>query len=126
VETPAFFALAPVNSLNPEVDPEGRMEIRYKPEETPITLVAKKSYLGRVFLDWAQYPIAETETLGSGREGYIVRFQDLRYVQLPDAMGRRRGRGALGAAVKLDKNLHVIGDVYGEEDQIVVPDAGAK
>jgi len=126
VETPAFFALAPVNSLNPEVDPEGRMEIRYKPDETPITLAAKRSYLGRVFLDWAQYPIAETETLGSGQEGYIVRFQDLRYVQLPDAMGRRRGRGALGAAVKLDKNLHVIGDVYGEEEQIVVPDPGAK
>ncbi|PYX51084.1 MAG: metal-dependent hydrolase [Acidobacteria bacterium] len=29
VETPAFFALAPVDSLTPEVDPEGRLEIRY-------------------------------------------------------------------------------------------------
>src|SRR5437764_11509577 len=27
VETPAFFALAPVDSLTPEVDPEGRLEI---------------------------------------------------------------------------------------------------
>jgi inner membrane protein len=126
VETPAFFALTQVNSLNPEVDPEGRMEIRYKPEETPITLAAKRSYLGRVFLDWAQYPVAETETLGSGEEGYIVRFQDLRYVQLPDAMGRRRGRGALGAAVELDKSLRIIGDVYGEDEQIVVPDPGGK
>jgi inner membrane protein len=127
VETPAFFALAPVNSLDPEVDPEGRMEVHYKPEETPITLAAKKSYSGRVFLDWAQYPITETEVLGSGEEGYIVRFQDLRYAQLPDAMGRRRGRGTLGAAVKLDKNLQVVGDVYGEgEEQVVVPDRGGK
>ena len=63
VETPAFFALAPVNSLGPEVDPEDRLDIRYKPEETPITLAAKKSYLGRVYLDWAQYPITETEAL---------------------------------------------------------------
>jgi inner membrane protein len=40
VETPAFFALAPVESLAPEVDPEGNLEIRYKPEETPVTLAA--------------------------------------------------------------------------------------
>ena len=63
VETPAFFALAQVNSLAPEVDPEGSMEIRYKPEETPVTLAAKNSYIGRVFLDWAQYPVTETEVL---------------------------------------------------------------
>lgn len=127
VETPAFFALAPVNALSAEVDPKGEMEIRYKPEETPITLAAKKSYLGRVFLDWAQYPITETESLASGQEGYIVRFQDLRYLQLPDLMGRKRRRGALGASVKLDKDLRVVGDVYGEgAEQVVAADPGGK
>jgi len=126
VETPAFFALAPVNSLNPEVDPEQRMEIHYKPEETPITLAAKRSYLGRAFLDWARYPITETETLGPDA-GYIVHFEDLRYAQLPDAMGRKRERSALGAAVRLDRNLDVEGDVYGiGENQVVVPDPGTK
>ncbi len=126
VETPAFFALAPVNTLTAEVDPEGQMEIHYKPEENPITLAAKKSYVGRVFLDWAQYPITETENLGP-EAGYIVRFQDLRYAQLPDAMGRGRRRGALGMAVKLDRNLHVVGDVYGEgENQVIEPDRGTQ
>jgi len=126
VETPAFFALAQVNSLESEVDPEGQMEFHYKPEETPITLAAKKSYAGRAFLDWAQYPITETETLGP-EAGYIVRFQDLRYVQLPDAMGRSRGRKALGVAVKLDHNLRVIGDVYHEgENEIIEPDRGGR
>src|SRR3984957_3536615 len=61
VEASSFFALAPVNSLEPEVDPEGRLDIHYKPEETPVTLAAKNSYLGRVYLSWAQYPITETE-----------------------------------------------------------------
>jgi inner membrane protein len=112
VETPAFFALAPVNSLGPEVDPEGHLEIRYKPEETPITLAAKKSYLGRVYLDWAQYPITETESLQSG--GYAVEFVDLRFVQLPSLLGRRGERGrALSAGVELDRNLNVKGDLYG-------------
>ncbi len=63
VETSSFFALASVDSLGPEVDPEGRLDIRYKPQETAITLAAKKSYLGRVFLDWAKYPVTETEVL---------------------------------------------------------------
>lgn len=75
VETPTFFALAPVNSLTPEVDPEGHLEIRYKPEETPITLAAKNSYVGRRFLDWAQYPIAETEALQPPQQGWIVLFK---------------------------------------------------
>jgi len=123
VETHDFFALAPVSSLGPEVDPEDRMEIRYKPEETPITLAAKKSYMGSVYLDWAQYPITETEVLDGPQKGYIVHFQDLRYVQLPSAVDGRRGRGALGAAVQLDSNLQVIGDVFGiGKDQKVVPE----
>ena len=63
VETKNFFAQTAVDSLTPDVDPDGKMRIRYKPEETPVTLAAKKTYLGQVYLDWAQYPITETEPL---------------------------------------------------------------
>jgi inner membrane protein len=120
VETPAFFALAPVNSLTPDVDPEGDMEFRYKPEETLVTLAAKQSYLGRVYLDWAQYPITETERLDRSQDGYIVDFQDLRFVQIPSEINGDRGRHALGAAVELDKNLHVVGDIFGTGKNLVV------
>ena len=123
VETQAFFALAPVDSLEPEVDPQGELEIRYKPEETPVTLAAKQSYMGRVYLDWAQYPITETEPLQPPQEGYIVHFVDLRYVRVPSSLSRGGGRHALSAAVELDKNLHVVGDIFGfGEDQVVVPE----
>jgi inner membrane protein len=123
IETPTFFALAPVNSLEPEVDPENQMEIHYKPEETPITLAAKKSYLGRAYLDWAQYPVTETEILESPKDGYIVHFRDLRYEQMPSLLrGPSRSR-PLGAGVELDKNLHIIGDVYGSgENQTLTPE----
>ena len=124
VETRAFFALASVDSIGPEVDPRGDLEIHYKPEETPITLAAKKSYLGRVYLDWAQYPVTETQALPEG--GYIVSFQDLRYVRLPSALGRGRTRRTLSAAVKIDGALRVVGDVYDRGDgQVVVPEPGA-
>jgi inner membrane protein len=131
VETEGFFALAPVNSLGsegtPEVDPEGRLETLYKPEETPITLAAKKSYLGRVYLSWAQYPITETETLTTPDGGYIVHFQDLRFASVASVLNRggTPRRGPLGAGVCLDKNLRVVGDVYGSgKSQVVVPEPG--
>jgi inner membrane protein len=123
VETPAFFALAPVNSLGPEVDPEDNLEFRYKPEETPVTLAAKGSYLGRRYLDWAQYPITATETIDAPEGGYIVNFQDLRFVQLPSPLNRGGGsRRPLGAGVQIDRNLQVVGDVYGSGKGVVVPE----
>jgi inner membrane protein len=124
VETSDFFALTPVKVLRPEVDPEDHLAIRYKPEETSITLAAKKSYLGRVYLDWAQYPIIETEILNPPRDGYIVNFQDLRFVQLPSLLNRRgEPSKALAAGVELDKNLQVVGDVYGSGNKrVIVPE----
>jgi len=127
VETPAFFALAPVDSLGPEVDPREELQIRYKPEETPVTLAAKGSYAGRAFLDWAQYPITETEVLPAPQEGYIVRMIDLRYSGSLGLLRRQRSGNPLGQAVEIDKNLRVVGDVLGTEDkQVVVPDPGQR
>lgn len=141
VETSNFFVLAPVDSLGPEVDAgvaeDDKLQIRYKPEETPITLAAKRSYLGRVYLDWAQYPITQTETLGSPEQdppeqGYIVNFQDLRFAQLPSLLSRARGgrdqaSKPLSADVQLDRNLNVVGDVYGSgPNRVVFPEPGSR
>lgn len=111
-ETPAFFAMMNVNSLTPEVDPEGRMQIRYKPEETPVTLAAKNTYLGRVYLSWAQYPITEVEELQNdpsqnSNAAYLVRFRDLRYTYPGSS------RATLGAAVLLTRDLKVVQEGFG-------------
>jgi len=77
-----------------------------------------------VYLDWAQYPITETEMLNPPEGGYIVHFQDLRFVQLPNLLSPRgEPRRALGAGVQLDRNLRIIGDVYGSgRKRVVVPE----
>jgi inner membrane protein len=117
VETPAFFATMDVDSLAPEVDPEAQMQIRYKPEETAVTLAAKRTYLGRVYLSWAQYPVIETEQLQddsvgnpveSARAAYAVRFRDLRY-----GYPGRSGRTPLGARVFLTRDLQVVEERFG-------------
>jgi inner membrane protein len=118
VETPNFFATMDVDSLNfssmsPEVDPEGQMRIQYKPEETAVSLAAKKTYLGRVYLSWAQYPVTETEELanrtsGSAGAAYEVRFRDLRY----DYPGHE-ARATLGAVVVLTRDLRVVDERFG-------------
>jgi inner membrane protein len=105
VETRDFFVTLHVDSLAPEVDPDNEAMLRYKPEETPATLAAKKSYLGRVYLDWAGYPVTETETLPNG--GYLVHFFDLRFLY-PERKSR-----PLGAVVELDPQLHVLSERMG-------------
>jgi inner membrane protein len=104
VETRNFFESMHVDSLTPEVDPDNQAQIRYKPEETAVTLAAKRSELGRVYLGWAKYPITETEKLQGPRGGYVVRFFDLRFLY-PE----RRSR-PLGAAVVLDDQLRVVSE----------------
>src|SRR6202158_4621267 len=109
VETRNFLATMQVDSSVPDVDPEARMEIRRKPEETPVTLAAKRSELGRVYLDWAQYPIVEAEQVGSG---YIVKFRDLRYYD-----PNQTRRDLLGARVELDQSLNVVRESFGSRSR---------
>jgi inner membrane protein len=107
VETRNFFERVEVDSATPEVDPQGRALIRYKPEETPAALAAKKSYLGRVYLDWAAFPMTEVEEHTDPQGGYTVQFFDWRY-----AYPERR-QPPLRASVVLDQKLEVVAERFG-------------
>jgi len=111
VETHDFFETTAVDSNAGEIDPQHNAMIRYKPEETPVTLAAKKSRLGRVFLDWAHYPVVEVEHLPDNR-GHIVRFTDLRF---NSNLARRTRRSILGGTVVLDSKLNVVDMYMGEK-----------
>ncbi len=102
VETENFFQTVPVNSLAPDVDEQGEAHTYFKPEETPATQAAKASYFGRVYLDWAVFPLTQTEQLQGAFKGYLVRFEDLRF-EYPEM----RGRGNLGGWVLVGPDLRV-------------------
>jgi inner membrane protein len=105
VDTRDFYQTVEVNSRTGDMDDSDNGHTYYKPEETPITLAAKKTRLGRVYLDWATYPMIETLPEADG--GWEVRFYDLRYVY------PGRSSTVLGGYVLLDKDLHVIEESMG-------------
>jgi inner membrane protein len=102
VETETLFQTVPVNSMVPEVDERSEAYTYYKPEETPITQAAKASHFGQVYLDWAVFPLTQTEELQGKLKGYLVRFEDLRF-EYPES----RGTGRLGGWVLVGPDLHV-------------------
>jgi len=107
IETRGSFVTADVNPANGNLD-AASLSIIPKPPETAATLVAKRSYLGRVYLDWARYPLV-TET--SQGQDSVVYFQDLRFGY------RGRRPSLLAASVRLDRNLRVIGESMGPRAQ---------
>jgi inner membrane protein len=102
VETKDFLETMPVDSAVPEVDPNNEASVYYKPPETPETLAAKQTYLGRVYLDWAMYPFVQSEQLQAPDSGTIVRFSDLRFASI------KRRHSPLGACVLLDSHLREV------------------
>jgi inner membrane protein len=110
IETKDFYQTMLVDSLHGDIDPEGQARTYYKPEETPVLEAAKRSYLGRVYLDWANYPLTIAEPFEGPDVAYRVRFTDLRY----SYPGRR---SALGGAVDLNRNLQVVAERFGRRVQ---------
>jgi inner membrane protein len=103
VETQDAFHLLPVDSAAGEVDPENLQAVIFKPPETPVTLAAKRSYLGQVYLDWAKHPLVTAEELEGGR--HQVQFEDLRFESVEGAANR--SRPPLAGYVVLDPQLRV-------------------
>jgi inner membrane protein len=79
VETPQSFLISSANTLNSDTASTDRGQVIYKPPTTLATLAAKRSWLGRAYLDWSQYPVV-TDT-GADPDGITtVTFRDLRFV----------------------------------------------
>jgi inner membrane protein len=78
VETPQFYQISTANTWNSTIATSDRADTIYKPPTTLATLVAKRSWLGEVYLDWSQYPVVtEADTDPDGLT--TVSFRDLRF-----------------------------------------------
>ncbi len=107
VETETFYQTLAVDSREPDAETDELANTRYKPVESAVIKAARESDLGRVYLDWAQYPLLEVEPLDGGRAGHLVRFYDLRYIY-PDRETR-----PLAASLELDERMEVVAEGVG-------------
>jgi inner membrane protein len=100
IETADFFQSASVDTRADSVDTDSGQTL-YKPPVTMATLAAKRSYLGRIYLDWSSWPLVTD--LGAapapGSEAipglsappadwHTVEFRDLRFLNTPGLPGR--------------------------------------
>lgn len=90
VETPSYYQTADVNTWVGSVASDPRQNIVYKPAQTPAVEAAKQTYLGRVYMDWSEWPVVRDmgqepapgmmpPQVPPGRTWTAVRFSDLRF-----------------------------------------------
>jgi inner membrane protein len=110
VEQPYSFRAMTVDTLHDEVSSSPERDLIYKPPTTLATLVAKRSYLGRIYLDWSQYPIVEQT--GIDQDGNAtVTFRDLRFMYdtfLTGGPADSHDHPPLSGSVTVDADRHVI------------------
>jgi inner membrane protein len=78
-ETPLTYQLGTANTLNNALATNPRADTFYKPPTTLATLVAKRSWLGRIYLDWSPFPLV-TDTGITSDNLTAVTFRDLRFM----------------------------------------------
>jgi inner membrane protein len=106
VETPQSYQISTANTFNNTIENRGQADTIYKPPTTLATLVAKRSWLGEVYLDWSQYPVVTD--IGTDPDGLtIVTFRDLRFLyDIPLFPGR--GKAPLSGTVYVNADRRVV------------------
>lgn len=112
-ETPDFYQIAAVDSLRSTVATDPEKDIFYKPPTTLATLVAKRSWLGEVYLDWSSWPlvtdIGPVSPIGEAPgtpDWTAVKFSDLRFMYNTSLIQGRRNPPISGT-VYVDANRQV-------------------
>ena len=96
VETDTTYEVLPASALENDVDPRSAQQF-HKPPDSPALDSALKSRTGRIFMDFARFPWAQTE---QSEEGFDVQIRDLRFAT-------SSGGGGFLAEIELDNALRV-------------------
>jgi inner membrane protein len=101
-----FYRISNADTFNNTVATGSEAETLYKPPTTLATLVAKRSWLGEVYLDWSKFPVVmETGTDPNGIT--TVSFRDLRFFY-NTPLFRGRENTPLSGAVYLNADRRVV------------------
>jgi inner membrane protein len=80
IETPDFYQFAAIDTFNGTIATNEHADIFYKPSTTLATLVAKRSWLGEIYLDWSKLPLVTQTNIDPVTGETTVTFRDLRFM----------------------------------------------
>jgi inner membrane protein len=101
-DTPEFYQLSTVNTWRGEIEgPQN--DLIYKPPVSLPILAAKRTYLGRIYLDWSMYPVLSQtpDTSDPNHPLMRVSFADARFMY-DSLLSDGRDHPALTGSVTLD------------------------
>jgi inner membrane protein len=128
LETQTFYQTAEVNTHTGAIDSDAQTDVLYKPDNTPAIEAAKRTSLGRVYLDWGmwavvrdvgQQPVAGVEPpqLPPGRQWTTVEFTDLRFAYAFIERGQARPPAGLSGWVYIVDGRDEAGEGMGGREQ---------
>ena len=132
METPQYYQTAEIDTWDPSatgaIKTDPGADIVYKPAGTPAVEAAKRTFLGRVYLDWGtwavvrdvgQDPIPGTNPpmLPAGRTWTTVDFSDLRFEY--SFLHRRNGQTPLGGWAYIIDGREEAAEGMGRKEQQV-------
>jgi inner membrane protein len=128
LETPGFYQTAGISTRTGSVESDPQRDVLYKPTITSAVEAAKRTPLGRVYLDWGswavvrdvgQEPVAglDPPNLPPGRTWTTVEFTDLRFDYSYLGMRRAGSRSPLGGWVYIVDGRTDAGEIMGGRAQ---------
>lgn len=128
LETPGYYQTAEVNTQSGAIDSDPQTDVLYKPEDTPAVEAAKRTYLGRVYLDWGRWAVVRDvgqepiegvapPQLPPNRSWTTVEFSDLRFAYAFTGSGRARPPSTLTGWVYIVDNHDDGGEAMGGREQ---------
>jgi len=128
LETPAFYQTAEVHTSSGSIDSDPQTDVLFKPTDTPAIEAAKRTFLGRVYLDWGRWGVIRDlgqqpiegvppPQLSPGRTWTTVEFNDLRFAYSFSSSGRARPPSGLSGWVYIIDNREDGGEAMGGREQ---------
>jgi inner membrane protein len=128
LETRDFYQTAEINTSAGSIDSDPQTDVLYKPEDTPAVEAAKRTLLGRVYLDWGTWAVIRDlgqepiegippPQLPPGRTWTTVEFSDLRFAYAIIRSGSARPPAGLSGWVYILDNHIDGGEAMGGREQ---------
>jgi inner membrane protein len=112
MEGPGFYQIGTANTLTGAIESSAPADVFYLSPTTVASLAAKRSPLGKAYLDWSQFPVVTDISAGNvdpddPKAAWTVTFRDLRFAY-DVAFMKGRTKSPLMGTVVLDGDRRVI------------------